>query len=450
MDAGNRFFAFAPLPTPMSECPSPERANGFTRSPGRQDPYLRLQSVTVFVRDLDRSLRFYVDQLGFGLVFDGRVQSRERFVTVAPPDGAANVTLVAPEPNSEARKLIGRSTRVTFVTDDLVAKFREWRQRGVEFQHAPRLRRLKYQVRVVASTSASPSTPHQEHAPIWGGVFTRFKDLDGNSFSLVSFDEVSREIEHQRRLAAGRLESERRSVQELEIAKQVQARLFPQSLPPLKTLDYAGTCIQARQVGGDYYDFLHLGRQRLGLVVGDIAGKGIAAALLMANLQANLRSQCAIALAQPQRFLESVNQLFCDNTIEGAYATLFFAEYDDRRRRLRYANCGHLSALLLRRDDTLERLHSTCTVLGLFKNWDCSIGEHQLSRGDTLALYTDGITEAGNDTGEEFGEQRLIEALHRNRGGSAQDLLASVVEAAQRFSPGEQFDDITLIVARCL
>ena len=105
----------------MSECPSPERADGFTRSPGRQDPYLRLQSVTVFVRDLDRSLRFYVDQLGFGLVFDGRVQSRERFVTVAPPDGAANVTLVAPEPNSEARKLIGRSTRVTFVTDDLVA-----------------------------------------------------------------------------------------------------------------------------------------------------------------------------------------------------------------------------------------------------------------------------------------------------------------------------------------
>src|SRR3989442_5969655 len=101
-----------------------------------------------------------------------------------------------------------------------------------------------------------------------------------------------------------------------------------QTLPPLATLDYAGTCIPAREVGGDYYDFLDLGRDRLGLVIGDIAGKGIAAALLMANLQANLRSQCAIALDQPQRLLQAVNQLFYANTTDGAYATLFFAAYD--------------------------------------------------------------------------------------------------------------------------
>ena len=233
--------------------------------------------------------------------------------------------------------------------------------------------------------------------------------------SLVGFDEVSREIEAQRRAVAEKQEAERRAAQELEIAKQVQARLFPQTLPPLQTLEYAGICIQARQVGGDYYDFLDLGRERLGLVIGDIAGKGIAAALLMANLQANLRSQCAIALDQPQRFLRSVNQLFYENTVDSAYATLFFAEYDDRTRRLRYANCGHLPALLLRRDDTLERLDSTCTVLGIFKEWDCSIGECRLSRGDTLVLYTDGITESFNDAEEEFGEQRLIEALRRHR-----------------------------------
>src|SRR6202011_4361677 len=142
-------------------------------------------------------------------------------------------------------------------------------------------------------------------------------------------------------------ETEQRAAQELEIAKQVQARLFPQTLPAMKTLDYAGVCVQARQVGGDYYDFLDLGRDRLGLVIGDIAGKGIAAALLMANLQANLRSQCAIALDQPQRFLRSVNQLFYENTNDSAYATLFFAEYDDKTQHLRYANCGHLCALLL-------------------------------------------------------------------------------------------------------
>ena len=117
--------------------------------------------------------------------------------------------------------------------------------------------------------------------------------------------------------------------------------------------------------------------------------------------------------------------------------------------RLRYANCGHLSALLLRGDDTLERLDSTATVLGIFKEWDCSIGECQLYQGDTLALYTDGITESYNSAEEEFGEQRLIEALRRHRELPSQALLASIVDDVQQFSPHEQHDDITLIVAKC-
>jgi serine phosphatase RsbU (regulator of sigma subunit) len=149
----------------------------------------------------------------------------------------------------------------------------------------------------------------------------------------------------------------------------VQARLFPQRLPPSRTLEYGGLCLQARRVGGDYYDFLNLGRERLGLVIGDVAGKGIAAALLMANLQANLRSQCAIALDEPQRFLKSVNQLFYESTADSAYATLFFAEYDDRERRLRYANCGHLSGLLLRNDDTLERLDIRARCWDSSRTW---------------------------------------------------------------------------------
>jgi serine phosphatase RsbU (regulator of sigma subunit) len=131
-------------------------------------------------------------------------------------------------------------------------------------------------------------------------MFTSFEDPDGNSFALIGFDEVSREVEEQRRRAREKREAERHTAQELEIARQVQARLFPQRMPPAKTLEYGGACIQARQVGGDYYDFLDLGRQRLGLVIADIAGKGIAAALLMANLQASLRSQCATASDQPQ------------------------------------------------------------------------------------------------------------------------------------------------------
>jgi serine phosphatase RsbU (regulator of sigma subunit) len=416
----------------------------------RQDPYLRLQSVTIFVRDLDRSLNFYLDQLGFHLIFDARIQPNRRFVTVAPPDGTANLTLVAPEPGSEQVKLIGQPTSVTFVTEDVIAKYREWTRRGVRFNFAPRLKRLKYEVQVRASQSADSSAPSTQPAPIWGGVFTRFKDLDGNSFSLVSFDEVTHAVESQRRALAERLESERRAAQEIEIAKQVQARLFPQSQPPLKTLEYAGLCIQARKVGGDYYDFLNLGQGRLGFVIGDISGKGIAAALLMANLQANLRSQCAIALDQPQRLLRSVNQLFCENTPDGAFATLFFAEYNDATGCLRYANCGHLPALVLRSNSTVERLDATATVLGIFKDWDCEIGECLLCSGDTLALYTDGITESYNSADEQFGEQRLIEALQRHREACSQAALTAIVDEVQRYSPHEQHDDITLILAKHL
>jgi len=405
----------------------------------RQNPYLRINAVNVFVKDQERSLQFYVNQLGFDLAVDSRLPSGHRLIAVAPPDGTTVLRLIAPDPGSEDYKLIGRPTPIVFLTEDVVAKFREWRKRGVHFVYTPRLRRIK----------RDPLTPSADQQPVWGGTFTRFEDVDGNSFALVGFDEVSQALEEQRRVIAEKLEFERRAEQELEIARMVQARLFPQTLPPFGTLEYAGVCVQARQVGGDYYDFLNLGQERLGLVVGDIAGKGIAAALLMANLQANLRSQCAIALEQPQRFLESVNQLFFENTIESAYATLFFAEYDSRAQRLRYANCGHLPGLLLRSDNTLDRLDSTCTVLGLFKDWNCAIGESSLNPGDTLVLYTDGVTEAFDDQGAEFGELRLIESLRRHRDLRPQVLLNSILGDLKRFSPHEQHDDITLLVAKC-
>jgi serine phosphatase RsbU (regulator of sigma subunit) len=297
--------------------------------------------------------------------------------------------------------------------------------------------------------SPAPANGPPQERPVWGGVFTRFQDVDGNTFSLLGFDAVNREIEAQRRRTAQKLEAERRAAQELEIAKQVQARLFPQCRPAVESLDYAGACIQARQVGGDYHDFLDFGQGRFGLVIGDISGKGMAAALLMANLQANLRSQCALALDDPARLLRSVNQLFYENTHESSYATLFFAEYDSRARLLRYANCGHLAPLILRANGDVERLDSTGTVVGLFRDWDCKIAARRLTPGDTLALYTDGVTEAFNEADEEFGEPRLIEALERQREAPAEAVIASVVDEVRRFSPCEQHDDITLIVAKC-
>jgi len=375
-------------------------------------PHFRIHSVVIFVANMDRSLRFYVDQLGFDLVADTQIPIG-RWVAVAPSDGTTLLVLVSPEPDSQEFKLIGRSRNVVLVSEDVVANFQEWSKRGVQFRRPPRTQ-------------------------TWGGMDTNFEDPDGNSLSLVGYDAATREFEGQRRAA-----------QELEIAKQVQAKLFPQMLPHLRTLDYAGLCMQAHKVGGDYYDFLDLGLGRLGLVIADISGKGIAAALLMANLQANLRSQCAIALTQPQHFLQSVNQLFYENTEDGAYATLFFAEYDDHTRRLRYANCGHWPGLLLRSDNSLERLQSTCTVLGLFKEWKCAMEELQLYPGDILALYTDGISETLNNRGEEFGQQRLAEVLRQHVKLPSQALLTSVVHEVRQFSPHEQQDDVTLIVATC-
>jgi serine phosphatase RsbU (regulator of sigma subunit)/catechol 2,3-dioxygenase-like lactoylglutathione lyase family enzyme len=422
-------------------------------SPPRENPYLGVYSINVFVRDQDRSLRFYVDQLGFNLAFDVRLQSGQRWVGVAPPHGSAVLTLVAPEPDSDEYKLIGQPSPVAFVSEDVIATYAQWRRRGVRFRHVPRLRRVKYEKLDNGAANASggkaPSLLLGKQSPVWGGAFTRFEDIDRNSFALVSFDEMTQAVEAHRRAAAEKLEAERRAVHELEIAKQVQARLFPQIFPSLRTLDYSGVCIQARQVGGDYYDFLHLGQAKLGLVLGDISGKGIAGALLMANLQANLRSQCIAGLDDPQRLLRSVNQLFYDNTADSSYATLFFSEYHDEEQRLRYINCGHLSALLLRGNTSVERLGSTCTVLGLFREWECCIGESRLIPGDLVALYTDGVTEAFNAAGEEFGEQRLIDALQQHRHLSSPDLLAAVVEKVRQFSPSEQYDDITLIVAKC-
>jgi len=405
----------------------------------RQNPYLRIDAVNVYVRDLDRSLDFYRNRLGFQVAVDLRLPSGYRLVAVAPPDGPTVLRLIAPKPDSAEYGLIGSRTPIVFLTEDLVAKFRQWSQRGVRFPATPRLRRVQH----------DPRMPDSGDPLIWGGVFTRFEDLDGNSFGLVGFDEVSRALEAQRRATAEKLERDRRVAQELEIARMVQARLFPQALAPFGTLDYAGACIQARQVGGDYYDFLNLGQERLGLVVGDIAGKGIAAALLMANLQANLRSQCAVAREDPNQFLESVNQLFFDSTIESAYATLFFAEYDSVTCRLRYANCGHLPALLMRSNGTLDRLAPTNTVLGLFREWKCSVAESHFAAGDTLVLYTDGITEAFNDRGEDFGEARLIESFQRHGDCRPQQLLAAILEDVRQFSPEEQQDDRTLLVARC-
>lgn len=384
-------------------------------------PYLRLNSVIIYVRDQDQSLRFYVDDLGFRLVVDARFEGG-RWVAVSPSDDSAVLALL-PESAAEGNP-INRRTGVTFATEDIAAKFRDWSSRGIRFNKAP--------------------------MPVPWGIHATFEDLDGNQFDLIQSPWLNEILVVERQAAQERREAERRAAQELEIARQVQARLFPRKMPSLETLVCAGVCRQARQVGGDYYDFLELGSGHLAVVVGDVAGKGIAAALLMANLQACVRTQYALALDSLPRLLASVNRVLYDNTGDGSYATLFFAEYKRDCNCLHYMNCGHYPGLLLHPDGLLERLEPTNTVVGLFEKWDHRSAEIAFGPGDTLVLYTDGVTEAMSDDGSEFGEERLIELLRAHAHLPVPELLQQILKGVDDFSGDEQHDDITVVIARCV
>ena len=216
----------------------------------------------------------------------------------------------------------------------------------------------------------------------------------------------------------------------------------------MATIEYTGLCDQARKVGGDYFDFLDLGAGRIGLVLADISGKGIYAALLMANLQANLRSQYARAQDDLPGLMRSVNRLFHQSTSSGLYATLFFADYSDATRRLRYVNCGHYPPLLLRGGESVERLDSTATVLGLFDRIDAQVGQTELAPGDLLAVFSDGVIEARGRDGEEFGEQRLLRLLRKNRAREISEMPAALSDAVMSYAAFGQEDDLTLLVGR--
>jgi serine phosphatase RsbU (regulator of sigma subunit) len=248
---------------------------------------------------------------------------------------------------------------------------------------------------------------------------------------------------------AERLQAEHRAAHEIELARQVQAKLLPQAGPRLRSLEYAGRCVQARAVGGDYYDFLDAGEGRVGLVLADVSGKGLAAALLVASLHASLRSQSprdGDLVSQ----LRTVNRLLFEATETNRYATLFLGRFDDADRRLRYANCGHNPPLVLRHGGGLERLAPTAMVVGLVAEWTSETAEIRLEPGDILAVYSDGITEATDRRGEEFGEARLVRVIQANRDRDVRSLLDLVFEEVRVFSEGEQADDQTMVVARVL
>ena len=256
-----------------------------------------------------------------------------------------------------------------------------------------------------------------------------------------------------RRLIVVAKENERLQ-SELEIAREVQAQLFPKAAPSIRGLKLAGVCNPARMVSGDYYDFLSVSEGAVAFAIGDVAGKGISAALLMAAIQSSMRTQLTGASgARPDHFsaaslVSTLNQQLYASTSPEKYATFFFALYDDTQHTLTYTNAGHLPPFLMRGEEMLP-LDSTGTVVGAFPMVEYGEQTIPLDPGDILVAYTDGIVEPENVYGEMFGEDRFKELLLRYRAADSAEIIARAMDAVVTWTGSSELqDDMTMLVAR--
>jgi phosphoserine phosphatase RsbU/P len=238
---------------------------------------------------------------------------------------------------------------------------------------------------------------------------------------------------------------------EIEIAREVQEHLFPQHRPAVQGLDYCGLCRPAREVGGDYYDFVELPEGKFGVAVGDVSGKGIGAALLMASLEASLRGQASAGHGLAE-LMQRVNGLVYGASSANRYATFFYGQYDPRTRELRYINAGHNPPLVLRNcgaSTTISRLEAGGPVVGLLSPAVYQEGSFALEPGDLVVLFTDGVSESMNARDEEWGEERLVQSAKGCVGLNARETLDEIMTAAVAFAAGApQHDDMTLVVLR--
>lgn len=233
--------------------------------------------------------------------------------------------------------------------------------------------------------------------------------------------------------------------QDLETAREIQSKLLPQEYPVIPGLDIASAWHPSRQVGGDYFDLLGFPEGRLGVVIADVAGKGMSAALLMSNLQAAFRALADDGL-RPSSLASRLNHVLASQVATGRFITFFYGLYDPRERSFHFVNAGHCPPLLVRRNGNVIRLEKGGTILGVFPEQEYEEGTVHLEPGDRIALYTDGISEAATPSGEEFGEERLIGLTSESGTGSLQDRVRHVVDVVRTFADGDPHDDITLVL----
>ncbi len=259
------------------------------------------------------------------------------------------------------------------------------------------------------------------------------------------------------------VEKEKERLQsELEIAREVQNQLFPRFTPQMATLEITGLCRPASMVSGDYYDFLSLERNNVAIAIGDVAGKGISAALLMASIQSIMRTQLSAAYPSPaitvngacvspcstSAMVSQLNRQLFQSTSPEKYATFMFGVYDETDRVFTYTNAGHLPSILIRRGEA-TLLEVTGTVVGAFPSCVYQEQKVRLEQGDLLVSYTDGITEPENAYGEEFGADRLVETILKNQKLNGPDLMNCVMDAVRSWTTAPELpDDMTLVLAR--
>ncbi len=241
---------------------------------------------------------------------------------------------------------------------------------------------------------------------------------------------------------------------EVDIAREVQERLFPQELPNIGGLDYFGACRPALGVGGDYYDFLELPGGKFGIAIGDVSGKGIGAALMMASLQASLRGQALHSGDDLANLMSHVNGLLYETSTTNRYATFFYAQYDPKSRGLNYVNAGHNPPFLLRPGNDgieVQKLETGGPVVGMLPSMLARYEQEEvvLEPGDMLVGFTDGISESMNPAEEEWGEDAMLEELKQLAREPAESVIRTIVTSADKFAAGaKQHDDMTMIVVR--
>jgi sigma-B regulation protein RsbU (phosphoserine phosphatase) len=268
----------------------------------------------------------------------------------------------------------------------------------------------------------------------------------------TSFNSMTAKI----RQMIGEVKKKEKLDAELEIARQVQLRLFPKWVPKLKTLEMAGVCIPGRVVSGDYYDYVRLDDRWTAIALGDVSGKGVSAALLMASVQSALHAQLKFSGASPHTVLstatlmELISQQLYENSPPEKYATFFCSVYDDETGRLTYTNAGHLKPILVR-DGQAITLAGDGMVVGLLPNVKYEQQDVQLRTGDLLAVFSDGIPEAEDAAAQEFGEARLAELLVTQTDKPLDHIITVVTGTVEKWiHDPEGRDDLTLLLLRRL